>query len=274
MNYRHIYHAGNFSDVMKHITLIALLDALQRKEKPYCFLDTHSGIGYYHLQSEQAQKQREYAFGIATLFDHINDDFPAILQRYLQIIKQCNSDGAQPIYPWNIYPGSSEIAYQMARPNDQLIACELHSEDYLTLKKHFFARKNTAIHHMDGYAAMKAFLPPKQHRGLVLIDPPFEVTDEFKLINMALQHALKHWRSGHFMIWYPIKNRDHVAKFYQRIRQYDMPLLIMEAQSTQPIAHEKLHRCGVVLINPPWQVQQQLELNFKKITFCFECEFL
>src|SRR3990167_11107619 len=161
MNYRHLYHAGNFADALKHSILVILLQALQRKETPFCFLDTHAGIGLYELQSEQTQKKQEYENGIAKLFSFEKNSLPQPLQDYLSIVKKYNAGN-----DLQFYPGSPFIAESLLREQDHLILCELHKEDYHTLKDNFSGAKNVAAHHTDGYLGMKAFLPPKQKRGL------------------------------------------------------------------------------------------------------------
>lgn len=252
MNYRHLYHAGNFADVLKHTIMIALLRTLSKKETPFCFLDTHAGIGLYPLQSIEAQKSKEYESGIANLLSTLTDNTPEIIQDYIAIIHHFNVDQLQ------YYPGSPLIAQKCLRDQDQLILCELHPEDVTTLKDNMPHRKNIAIHHTDGYLGMKAFLPPKLKRGLVMIDPPFEVTNEFELITQALQRALTHWQSGHFMIWYPIKNHKAVQLFYKNLRGFEKPILLIEFKLNHPPTEGKLFQCGIALINPPWQVEELL----------------
>lgn len=254
MNYRHVYHAGNFADAIKHLILVVLLQALQRKETPFCFLDTHAGIGLYELQSTQTQKKQEYNNGIAKLLSLDKNNFPQPLQDYIQIVQKYNVDNQI-----DFYPGSSFMADNCMRAQDQLILCELHKEDIQTLKDNFKNAKNVAIHHMDGYLAMKAFLPPKQKRGLVLIDPPFEVTNEFEQIFQALTRALKHWRSGHFMVWYPIKNHDAVNEFYDHIKTLNTENMIIHFSLDEMIEAGKLSSCGILLINPPFQVKETVE---------------
>lgn len=254
MNYRHLYHAGNFADVIKHVVLIVLLQSLKRKETPFCFLDTHAGIGLYELQSEQSQKKREYENGIGKLFSLNEKTLPLILQNYLSIIKKYNIDDHL-----NYYPGSPCIAKELIRSQDQMILCELHKEDYHTLKDNFFGEKNAGVHLTDGYLAMKAFLPPKQKRGLVLIDPPFEVSDEFEKIFFALERALKHWRSGQFAVWYPIKDQTAVKKFYHSVKLLKTEQLILHFSLNNATEAGKLASCGILFINPPWQLKETLE---------------
>ncbi|EKD77503.1 MAG: hypothetical protein ACD_42C00315G0001 [uncultured bacterium] len=253
MNYRHIYHAGNFADVIKHIVLITLLKSLQKKEVPFCLLDTHAGIGLYDLHSNESQKKQESQNGIGKLFFSRSEEIPEIIKNYLEIVKKYNADELL------FYPGSPLIAENTLRENDQLILCELHPDDFQTLKTPFSKKNNIAIHHMDAYLAMKAFLPPKLKRGLVLIDPPFEKTDEFQKIIDGLKHTLKHWRSGIFMIWYPIKNTDHVKKFYDEIQNIAVSHLIIEFGLLDSVEPGKLSECGLLIINPPWKIADELK---------------
>jgi 23S rRNA (adenine2030-N6)-methyltransferase len=253
MNYRHCYHAGNFADVLKHVILVVLLQALQRKETPFCFMDTHAGIGLYELQSIEAQKKQEYDNGIGKLFSLDAQQFPSELQTYLSIVKKYNSNQL------DFYPGSPLIAENVLRSQDHMILCELHPEDVQTLKDNFKGSKNTSIHHNDAYLSMKAFLPPSVKRGLVLIDPPFEVTDEFTQIFTALQRAIKHWRGGHFMVWYPIKNKKAVDAFYKDIQSLGVEHLIVEISLNAVIDEGKLSSTGIIIINPPWQSKETIE---------------
>lgn len=263
MNYRHAYHAGNFADVIKHIILIIVLSALKRKETPFCFLDTHAGIGLYDLQSIAAQKKQEYHQGILPLLSVGSADLPESIQHYIDAVlslQPFRDDAAL-----SFYPGSPWIAQTVLRPQDQMILCELHADDYRTLKQNMTEFDRVAVHHMDGYSGMKAFLPPKLKRGLVMIDPPFEVNNEFDLIVNSITYALKHWRSGHFMIWYPIKDKKVVHSFYERIRSLNVESfavhfsLLSAAKVTKGSEDNKLSSCGILLIQPPFQVKEQIQ---------------
>lgn len=256
MNYRHSYHAGNFADVLKHAIFVVLLQAMQRKETPFCVLDTHAGIGMYSLQSEAAQKKQEYENGIAKLYEQALTRKNGALSDYLAYVKALNTNDAL-----EYYPGSPAIAHHFLREQDQLILCELHPDDNATLKHYFYENgnhKSVAVHHTDAYLAMKAFLPPKQKRGLVLIDPPFEVTNEFEQMSDAIKRTLKHWRGGNMMIWYPIKNMAAVNTFYREIKTLDAENMMIEFALQSGVEAGKLSACGIVLINPPWQVREML----------------
>ena len=259
MNYRHIYHAGSFSDVIKHCVLIALLNTLKCKETPFCFLDTHAGSGLYELNSEQTQKTQEYQNGFAKLLpDFLNHkkNMPDLVQQYLSAIMRNYADANLPVYP-----GSPLIAQSLLRENDKMIFSELHPDDYKILKNNIGDDARVALHHQDAYLTMKAFLPPKEKRGLVLIDPPFEVIDEFDRIENALKQAIKHWRSGHFMIWYPLKNKNVVENFYRKIDQLKIEYLIIHFNLEDRAEPRKLSSCGILLLNPPWKIDALLANN-------------
>lgn len=252
MNYRHIYHAGNFADVFKHSILTLLIQNLLRKDTPFCYLDTHAGIGVYNLLSILAQKTKEYELGIARILKCENH--PAELDKYLAIVKKLNVNNMT----ISNYPGSPYIAYSLLRPIDRMILLELHHEDIFTLKEKFFNNKQVSVHHYDGYQGLKAFLPPKERRGLVLIDPPFEQPDEFEQIIAGLKVALTRWATGIYAIWYPIKDIKAVNQFKFNlhnlgIKNLLIKELIIEKYDTTSNA---FRGCGMAIINPPWQFDQ------------------
>ncbi|TAK79083.1 MAG: 23S rRNA (adenine(2030)-N(6))-methyltransferase RlmJ, partial [Gammaproteobacteria bacterium] len=258
MNYRHVYHAGNFMDVVKHVTLIALISSLFRKETPFCYIDTHAGTGYYDLLSASATKTKEYVGGIEKIIhaEHV----PALVQRYLECVHHINNRLSSANYAaLHYYPGSPMIARHFARPHDRIIACELQPEDCRELKNTFAGDTQVAIHHLDGFLGLKAFLPPHERRGLVLIDPPYEDPDEFSRIAKSLPIALKRWETGIYGIWYPIKEKRQVERFYRSIRQtLSQPILIIEL-TIYPDLPSHLNGCGMAIINPPWQFEQTMQ---------------
>lgn len=248
MNYRHSYHAGNFADVLKHIILITTLGSLASKQTPYCFLDTHAGIGLYDLQSISAQKSQEYLTGIARL-NAMTTPPPAEIEQYLNIIKNCNTSSTL-----RYYPGSPEVASALLRSQDRMVLSELHPDDYQTLKDNLSRKQNTSVHLLDAYKSMKAFLPPKENRGIVLIDPPFEKNNEAASIHQALESALVHWRSGIYLIWYPIKAKGFTPKC-------NKPFINIELQLNTVTDPTKLNACGLAVINPPWKLAKTLETS-------------
>lgn len=252
MNYRHAFHAGNFADVFKHAILLALLDALMRKDTPLCYLETHAGRGRYALDDAQADKTGEWRDGIARLF--AAPETPKPLRRYLDAIRAFNPDGTP-----RVYPGSPLLAAQGLRENDRLVLCELQDDEAAALRATFRDDKRAHVHHRDGYAAMKALLPPSEKRGLVLIDPPFEAQrDEFRAIEAALRKAHARWPTGVYAVWYPIKRRAAIMPFQRwlgarRLNNVFKNVLLTELLVRPDDSPLRLNGCGIVIINAPWQ---------------------
>ena len=254
MNYRHAYHAGNFADVMKHAVLALAIASLKRKDTPFFALDTHAGIGAYDLEAPQADKTGEYLNGIARVLDA--PQAPAELDAYLAVIRSWNSDGAL-----RRYPGSPELVRGLMRPQDRLALVELHPEDAEVLRARFHGDRRVGVHHLDGYTAAKGLLPPPERRGLVLMDPPFEVKNEFDRLLAALRRARKLWPTGIYLAWYPIKGREPVDRFLQAITEDGGPqALAVELMLRPAIDPFKLNGNGLLVINPPWQMRESLDL--------------
>lgn len=254
MNYRHIFHAGNICDVVKHAVLTLLIDHLRSKEKGFCVLDTHAGTGLYDLNDARAGKTGEAQNGIYKLL--AAPEIPE-LASYYAVLKKLNSGAFQH------YPGSPLLAQNMLRPQDRLIACELHEEDVKELR-HFVPGAHA--HHRDGYEALKAFLPPEEKRGLVLIDPPYEKTDEFETLIAAVKGAHQRWAQGITMIWYPIKERPAVWQFHEALVATGIPkVLCAEFIYQEETRHDRLNGSGLILVNPPWKLDEQLKMLFPKL---------
>lgn len=248
MNYRHAFHAGNFADVCKHAVVLALLDALMRKETPLCYLETHAGRGRYALDDAQALQTGEWRDGIGRLFEAL--EVPKPLRRYVEAIRALNPCGAL-----RVYPGSPLLAAQALRTRDRLILCELQDEECAALGALFHKDSRVHVHHRDGYAAMAALLPPTEKRGLVLIDPPFEAQEhEFRTIESALLKAHERWPTGVYAVWYPIKRRATIMPFQRWLiaRKFKNVLLaeLLVRPDDSPL---RLNGCGMVIVNTPWQ---------------------
>lgn len=255
MNYRHAYHTGNFADVFKHIVLTALIQSLLKKPTPFCFLDTHAGSGVYDLQSPEAQKTKEFSSGISKILEQANP--PELIQTYLQSVKQLNPKSITPLH---LYPGSPYIVRHFLRPKDRMVLSELHAEDYQSLKQFFWHDKQVGVHHQDGYIGLKAFLPPKERRGLVLIDPPYEKPDELMQMISVLSPALARWETGIFALWYPIKDYHSIERFHQSLKErINRPLLITELSIFPDNVATHLNGSGMLIINPPWQLDQEIK---------------
>jgi 23S rRNA (adenine2030-N6)-methyltransferase len=243
MNYRHLYHAGSFSDLMKHLILISIIEKMKEKPANFSVLDAFGGIGIYDLSSEEAARTGEYKSNI--ILDgkrHPNEVGNDTIQTYLQIINDLNRGSTN-----FLYPGSPYIVSELLRPGDSLIACELHKEDYAILKRNI----TYPVHNIDAYNAIKAFLPPETPRGLVVLDPAFEVKDEFSKIISALQTIRKRFSAGIVMTWYPIKDQTIVKKFYNDLKNTGYSeFLKVEFEVDHPDLG--MNKSGVVIANPPY----------------------
>jgi 23S rRNA (adenine2030-N6)-methyltransferase len=253
MNYRHAYHAGNFADVFKHAILMLLIEHLRAKDKPFTVIDTHAGIGMYDLRGEAAQKTLEYEGGIGRLM--AAPSLSPTLGRFRQLVTDiAGLDGGE----IKSYPGSPRLARSLLRQGDRLHLVELHSEDVEALRAGFARDRQTVIHAMDAYAALKALLPPTPRRGLVLIDPPFERPDEFDLLLAGIREGHRRWASGIYAIWYPLKDRAPVERFHRRLAATGIRRILNAELTLQPLDGQHLHGCGMTFINPPWQLDAEL----------------
>lgn len=251
MNYRHAFHAGGFTDVVKHATMALILEHLKAKDAPFCVVDTHAGIGRYDLWAEPAQRTGEYRAGILKVMR----DPPAGLEPYLRVVRAMN-DGSRHVR-W--YPGSPGLAQALARPQDRIALLELHPEDARTLAASFADDSRVRVQQADGYVGLKALLPPEERRGLVLIDPPFEVTDEFARIVRGLGHAHRRWATGTYMIWYPIKHRGPVKAFHDALAASGIrKILVAELLLRPDTDPDRLNGTGLIVVNPPWHLDAAL----------------
>lgn len=257
MNYRHIYHAGNFADVVKHAVLARLVEYLKRKDKAFRVIDTHAGIGLYDLGSEEAQKTGEWRDGIGRLIEaKLPADAAELLAPYLQAVAAQNPDGGV-----SAYPGSPVIARHLLRKQDRLSAIELHPEDAATLARRFEGDYQTRVMELDGWLALGAHLPPKEKRGLVLVDPPFEIGGEFERLVDGLVKAHKRWPGGIFALWYPVKDRKAVMAFREALAGAGIPKIMdIEFYIRAPSLEPRLDGTGMVVVNPPYQLESELKV--------------
>jgi 23S rRNA (adenine2030-N6)-methyltransferase len=253
MNYRHAFHAGNHADVLKHVVLLALLEALKRKPAPFRVLDTHAGRGQYLLQGEQADATGEARGGIFRMY--VLHGLPALLQRYLRRVQADNPVGALVTYP-----GSPLITAQVMRPQDRLFACELQPDEARALAQLFKADPRVTVMARDGYAAVKALVPPKERRGLVLMDPPYEAQeDEFRPILKALREGLERWPTGTYALWYPIKRGRTLQPFLRKAALLPCKSALRIELLVRPDDSAlRLNGSGMLVINPPWKLDEDL----------------
>ena len=249
MNYRHAFHAGNQADVVKHVVLVALVEVLRGKAKPFFALDLHAGIGRYALAAEAA-RTGEYIDGIGRIDSAA--DAPPLIARYLDLVRGFNPSGRL-----EIYPGSPRLIRALMRPEDRLALVELHPEDHARLQAEFRGDNQVAIHHRDAWEALRGLLPPQPRRGLLLIDPPFEVQGEQLRMAQAIGAAHRRWPEGIIAAWYPIKDRPPVDAMLAALpslpRAWTAELTLFDS-----LFPARLNGSGLILANLPWGVEEQL----------------
>lgn len=244
MNYRHAFHAGNFGDCMKHALLVWLLDALHRKPAPLFVLDSHAGAGQYDLITGPAARTGEWRDGIQRLLD---SPVPA-LDRYLALVREIG-----------LYPGSPSLLRALLRPDDRLACCELNPLDAADLRRRFARDRQVAVHHRDGWEALGALLPPREKRGLVVIDPPYEQPDELARLTDGLAIAHARFRTGVFAAWYPIKHKAPLLAFRTALRQAGIrDIVTAELRLREPLNPSRLNGCGLLVINPPYRFESEV----------------
>ena len=248
LSYRHLFHAGGFADVFKHALLARLLIALGAKEKPYFYLDTHAGTGRYDLGHAWAWKTREFEAGIGKLWDR--KDIPEALQPYMDIVRSQNLRGRL-----RYYPGSPLIAIRLRRLGDRLLLTELNKTDCAELEEVAGHQRHVAVRLMDGYEALKSNVPPKERRGLVLLDSSFDRSGEFRRIVKALKGAYQLWPTGQYAVWYPLMGPAVMRDFARDVQKSGVQkVLRLELMVRKPEAGATMvPGCGMLVVNPPWK---------------------
>jgi 23S rRNA (adenine2030-N6)-methyltransferase len=260
MNYRHAFHAGNFADVLKHAVLALVIEHLKLKPAPFRVIDTHAGVGRYDLSGVEADKTGEWRDGIGRLIgpgsESIPPDVADILAPYLGAVRALSADGEH--LRW--YPGSPTIARHLLRRGDSLVVTELHPADYDALAAEFVRDGQVKVLQLDGWLALKSMLPPPERRGVVLVDPPFEARDEFERLARGLKEALARFRSGAYVLWYPLKDRAAAARLHAAVAalQPDRAVAI-ELWVRDPEA-PGLGATGLVVVNAPWTLGAKLDV--------------
>lgn len=255
MNYRHIYHAGNFADVLKHAVLARLIVYLQQKDKAFRLLDTHAGIGLYDLSSEEAQKTGEWKDGIGRLLEaELPAPVAAFLAPYLEAVRTLNPDGSI-----RLYPGSPKLSRMLFRPQDRLSAMELHPDDARALSRLFEGDYQARVTELDGWLALGAHLPPKEKRGIVLVDPPFEIDGEYDRLVDGLSRAWRRFSTGVYCLWYPIKKGAPIATFHQALKELEIPKMLCAELSVRSDRETTgLSGSGLIIVNPPYTLKDEL----------------
>ena len=257
MNYRHAFHAGNFADVVKHAVLARIVQHLRRKDTPFRVIDTHAGPGLYDLSGPDANRSGEWRDGIARVFDARFDSASAdLLAPYLDAVRAANPDGTL-----RRYPGSPALVQSWLRPQDRLIACELEPRAATALFRNLHGDARAKAIKIDGWTALSAYIPPKERRGLVLIDPPFEARDEYRGSPMRSPAPCANGRTEHYLAWYPIKAQADITDFRRRLTQAGLnKLLQLELVLAAPQQTAKLRGTGLIIGNPPWTLADEIKV--------------
>ena len=255
MNYRHAFHAGNFADVVKHAVLARILIHLGEKPQPFRVIDTHAGAGLYDLAGPDATRTGEWHAGIGRLVGaSLPSPAQALLTPYLDAVAKLNPGGEL-----RQYPGSPSIALSLMRAQDQLIACELEPGAAAALRSNLHTDMRAKAIAIDGFTALNAYVPPKERRGLVLIDPPFEQPNEFERLGQSLIDAYRKWATGIYVAWYPRKDLLAVKALINQIKRSAIPK-VMRAELDVGSDATRLAGTGLLIINPPWRLDEELAL--------------
>jgi 23S rRNA (adenine2030-N6)-methyltransferase len=256
MNYRHAFHAGNFGDVLKHVVLVMLVEHLKKKPAPFLYLDTHAGRGLYDLSDAQAQRSGEYKGGIGRLLEQPAAALPPEVAAYVALVRESAGKGHSAI---TAYPGSPLIVARLRRPGDRMVLVEQSPKEAAALRSALGRQRQVSVIEGDGYAALKAQLPPREHRGLVLIDPPYESELEFERVLAGFSLAHERWPTGAYCIWYPLTVRAGPARLHRDLecsgirKVLDVTLRVLPDD-----ARVGMSGAGLIVVNPPWQLRERL----------------
>ena len=257
MNYRHAFHAGGPADVVKHAVFARILVHLKNKPAAFRVIDTHAGAGLYDLRGLEATRSPEWRHGIERLLAApIEGEARALLAPYLDAVRALNPGGELAAYP-----GSPALARALIRSQDRLVACEIEPNAAAALAHNLGHDRRAKAVAIDGWTALNAYVPPPERRGVVLIDPPFEATDELSRLAQALEAAHRKWSTGIFLIWYPTKGRQDSDALARRLRRSAIAkVLRVEIDFAVQRDPARLAGCGLVVVNPPWMLPDELEI--------------
>ncbi|MGP2501830.1 23S rRNA (adenine(2030)-N(6))-methyltransferase RlmJ [Pantoea ananatis] len=252
LSYRHSFHAGNHADVLKHTVQSLIITALKEKEKPFFYLDTHAGAGRYQLSGEHAERTGEYLEGIGRIWQQ--PDAPALLQPYFDAIYALNRSGTL-----RYYPGSPLIARHLLRPEDKIQLTELHSSDFPMLRTEFSKDSRARVEKADGYQQLKSKLPPLSRRGLVLIDPPYEMKSDYQAVVKGIQEGHKRFGTGVYALWYPVVMRQQIKHMLRDLQATGIRNILQIELAVRPDSDQRgMTASGMIVINPPWKLADQM----------------
>ena len=253
LSYRHLYHAGNYADVLKHVTLVSILDYLVQKEGPIRYIDTHAGAGAYNLRSEIANQTAEYLQGITRLWSL--ESLPPSLLRYRSLVKQLNTRDLL-----DRYPGSPWFAQQILREQDRLELCELHPKDYPHLVATFKKDKRVHCLQEDGFAKSLALLPPIEKRGLVLIDPSYELKEDYDKVVTHIVNLHRRFSTGVYALWYPVVDLARIQRLERKFTASGLRRVELYELRVASAATKGMSASGMIVVNPPWTLKQELSV--------------
>ena len=252
LSYRHSFHAGNHADVLKHTVQSLIIESLKEKEKPFLYLDTHAGAGRYLLSGEHAERTGEYLEGIARIWKR--DDLPAELEPYISAVSHFNRSGQL-----RYYPGSPLIARQLLRPQDSLQLTELHPSDFPLLRGEFLKDERARVERADGYQQLKSKLPPASRRGLILIDPPYEIKTDYQAVVQGISEGYKRFATGVYALWYPVVLRNQIKRMMNDLEATGIRRILQIELAVRPDSDQRgMTASGMIVINPPWKLEQQM----------------
>ncbi|AZP44468.1 MULTISPECIES: 23S rRNA (adenine(2030)-N(6))-methyltransferase RlmJ [Rahnella] len=252
LSYRHSFHAGNHADVLKHTVQSLIIESLKEKEKPFLYLDTHAGAGRYQLSGEHAERTGEYLEGIARIWQR--DDIPEELAAYMSVVNHFNRNESL-----RYYPGSPLIARQLLREDDKLHLTELHPSDFPLLRSEFQKDDRTRVARADGYQQLKAQLPPPSRRGLILMDPPYEMKTDYQDVVKGIQEGYKRFATGTYALWYPVVMRQQIKKMLRDLEATGIRRILQIELGVRPDSDQRgMTASGMIVINPPWKLEQQM----------------
>jgi 23S rRNA (adenine2030-N6)-methyltransferase len=257
VNYRHAFHAGSFADVFKHALIARVLHHLREKPAAFRVIDTHAGAGVYDLAGPEASRGGEWRDGIARLMvATLAAEVKALLQPYLDVVNAFNEPGRL-----TTYPGSPALVRAWLRPQDKLIACELEPGAFKSLSYHLQRDSRVKCIEIDGWTGLSAYVPPPERRGLVLIDPPFEEAKDFARLADDFAAAHRKWATGIYALWYPIKGRTEADLLTKRLRRLGIGKILRAELMVAPLSDpSRLNGSGMIVVNPPWLLEQELSL--------------
>lgn len=253
LSYKHAFHAGNHADVLKHIVLMYSLEYMKRKSKPLMYLDTHAGSALYSKTSDEALKNKEYENGINAVVASKN--IPKLVERYVELVVQCQKENAN-----ESYPGSPWLAKMLLQSTDCLFLYELHNNEFRALEANMAFVRSSRVFHSDGLKGLVASMPPVQRRGLVLIDPSYELKEDYERVASSIIEAYKRFIGGTFLLWYPVVDRDRIDRLEKRLINSGIRnISLYELTVSEDSSATGMTGSGMIVINQAWTLKKEMQ---------------